>query len=485
MSLIGRGGRAALLAAATAGCWLGCNALAGIEEGMLGQAGSGGRETGSVDDGGGSDAEAGAVSLMNCSFPRAALAVRDLKAEPAGSRVFLAQGDGIPIAAINGNSQALVASFHNVAQDSGGPQRQLLRSRVDFDARNATPQDPPLPLVGRTGKARPDLQDGIYVMSAVQGTSLLTTDLQIDVLPFDGGNLLSYKVAIGISTGPNGSGLRSTFVAVGDGPNPDLYFVATIPTAVQGEYAFFAGRGSRANPATLLKSFGTVHSQEFDLFHVGTSIYVIDGGGPSPGAAAPNGYILPDNGNAVTLDPKPIRGPATNAQTLVLDLHDGVVDTSSVTFFGADVTFADATHLSLQLLSGSLSKADVASFTLKSPPLAASRVLKPAEIPISQGNHIRVGDEVVLVGGPGTNMSPFDGLNFLWLNAKGQTQFQASGDDRLLAGKKISAAGVSLGKRDTLGASFLVTWAEDVAPSGGVAEYEILYANDLQCSAKQ
>jgi len=79
----------------------------------------------------------------------------------------------------------------------------------------------------------------------------------------------------------------------------------------------------------------------------------------------------------------------------------------------------------------------------------------------------------------GIGVIPRGGINFAWVNTRGETVVTAGGDNRLVNGRSISGSAIDLEERvGDHAAVFGVTWKEEVAAP---SPHDVVYFNELVC----
>jgi hypothetical protein len=472
---------------------LGCNAIAGIQDGQLATIDSGsgvdGMAEGSVDSGGGMDGPAGdgmdSTTGSDSTSPPA-------DASDAGPPPSIR-------CSVNPGSKTLVADLSSFV-DAGGCCGNPAQFQQALWAMPLTNDGNGVEIVAQNAADQSDFS--VYLVDIGQttfnpipaGSSTMGGVRLLDVEPSASG-----PVALAtVSTGSNTQALQVVTLPATNGGMPGLPTTIT-STVLNNQYPNSAsvlpvggsydwllsanGNGMNelvsGNSSNMQVSLVPNSPQSINFsgppLDMGGNLYAFvmgvgDAGGSGGSTTV---FAYPDNfSSAGTQSPV----ASTAALSAIISAHVSTIDSTKASLLGVTIDSSGAG--SGQIWSAELPPSSLTSLTLSSPQFTAGTNLALSELPFNQGSTVPFGDQVFFVG---TGQGDSTTLLLIWVNASGVALARPAVMGPLLStGNVVRAATVAVGQAlSQYELGLFVTWIEEI-PSGS-GEYDQLWAAQVTC----
>ena len=473
---------------------LGCNAIAGIQDGQLATIDSGsgvdGTAEGSVDSGGGMDGPAGDGGGMDSTT------VSDSTAPPVD-----ASDAGPPPSvrcSVNPGSKTLVAdlsSFVDAGGCCGNPAQfgQALwalpltndNNGVEIVAQNAADQSDfsvyqvnigqtsftPTP-AGSSSMGGVRLLDveqsanGPFALATV-GTGSNTQALQVVSMPSTSGGSPGTPNTITGTILNNQYPNNATLLPLG--ANAFDWLMSDNGNGINELRS-----GNSGNMAVSLVSnspqnmhFGT---PPMDL---GGNLYAFVMGLGDAGGNTTTMFTYPDTFSSVGTQSQVVSSASLSA---IITAHVSTTDSTKAALLAAAIDSSGAG--SAQIWSARLPASGLTSLTLGAPQFTAGSNLSLSELPVNQGSTVAYGDEAFLVG---TGLGDATTLLLLWVDANGLAIARPAVMGPLLStGNVIRYSTIAVGQAfSQLQVGLFLAWVEEIG--SGSSEYDQLWAAQVTC----
>jgi hypothetical protein len=474
--------------------WLGCNAIAGIQEGILapsdggidgadvttGDTGggndSGGGDTTTMTDGGPdamAEAEAGPL-LAACNLvPNSTVLVDDLSTHDGGDLQF---GNGLGITSLkNVNGEAIV-----VVQTQS-ENNDIRGYRVSYGQGAQGPSY----LSGVATKGGIQIQDtisdpngnGNVVLTSYETSFFTQPDygLQLIPLPNDNNELFSSGGYELVDFGLQSVGEAHAMQLSSTGA---IWTATTVGESFARSYitvgAGFSDDAGAANQ-NLVTISGTTPNWSLNIppFVVGSSVYVIanqftDAGGAGVFSAAAD---LSDGG--------PLGSIGAKGMSTVFAAHGSVGSPGKVLV----VAGALNNQAMLGIYSATVDPSVLGTLTIGQAPFTGGASVSLGDMPFDRGSGpIWTDDELFAVGTPGDKSV---GGVLAWIGPDGHLVSGASTSGGKLIQTNNAIQKCAIAAQDHIGeshADLVVTWIERMHPEGGAMPYDVLYSAQVVCN---
>ena len=474
--------------------WLGCNAIAGIQDGTLGTLDGGGNDAADVTvndaDGGGAgdaagdktngsdggldamaEAEAG-PALASCHIvPNSTVLLDDLSTHDGADLTF-AHALGITALSNVGGEAIVVAQTQN--------------ENTDFHGYRAS--------YGNPGMPQPALLNGVATKGNIQILQTISD-------PGGNGNvvLTAYETAFfqqpsfGLQLVPLPNTNNDQF-SQGGYELVDLsltyvnegFALPTSPTgaywlaSTQGEaisnYTISLGAGFSNDAGAAEQTLALVHTQpnwsvSIAPFQIGSSLYVVANQFSDAGAGV---FTVPadlsSTGTQGTIN--------ATGTSIVLAAHASVGSPGNALVLAGSITNQGM----LQTYAATVAPGMLGSLTIGQAPLNMGQLVDPSQIPFDNGGSVWADDELFAVGNPGDKSG---GGTLVWIGPDGHIVSSTATSPGKLIQTSNAVKMCAVAVQDHFGegrADLVVAWIEQVTPDGGAQPYDQLYSAQVICN---
>jgi hypothetical protein len=470
--------------------WLGCDAIVGIQDGILAPSDGGGNDGADVTTGDGNgghdatgdttttdggldalaEAEAG-VTVAACNLvPNSTMVVDDLSTHDGGDREF-AHALGIT-ALKNVNGEAIVVT------QTQSENQDILAYRASY----GNGPSPPVNLAGVATSGGVQIQDTIsdpagngnvvltsfvtgFVNQPAYGLQLIPLpNLNNDQFSQGGYELVNLFLAnVNQAHALQTSSSSAIWVASTTG---ESFFRSNITVG-----AGFTDDAAAANVNVLtINGTSPNWSVDFAPFVVGNGVYVIANQATEAGAGV---YSTPmDFSDAATLGT--IGSPSLS---LVFKAHASVGSPGKALVFAGTLD----TQGNFDLYGATVDPGMLGSLTVGQPPFTGGTV-SLGDMPFDRGDSVWATDELFAIGTPGDKSV---GAVLVWIAPDGHLVSAAStsGGKLIQTNNAIQLSAVAA--QTVLGeghAELVVAWIERIVPDGGAQPYDVLYSAQAVCN---